>query len=54
VQRHGKLRQLYVSRVQRETVKRWLEQDRELREVLDELWEIHWQRVRAGEAKDRA
>src|SRR3972149_3336568 len=40
-QHEGKLRQLYVSRDQRDTVRRWLEQDRELREILEELWEIH-------------
>ncbi len=51
-QKAGKLRQLYVSKAQRETVRRWLEQDKELRDILEELWEIHWQRVRAGEAKD--
>jgi hypothetical protein len=51
-QQHGKLRQLYVSRPQRDTVRRWLEQDRELRDILEELWEIHWQRVRAGKARD--
>jgi hypothetical protein len=48
----GKLRQLHVSQAQRQTTQRWLEQDRELRAILEELWEIHWQRVRAGEAKD--
>ena len=46
-----KLRQLYVTGEQRETVQRWLEQDRELRQILEELWEINWQRVRAHEAK---
>jgi len=51
-QQDGKLRQLYVSKSQRQTVRRWLEQDKELRDILEELWEIHWQRVRAGEAKD--
>jgi len=51
-QQKGKLRQLYVSRGQRKTVKRWLAQDKELRAILEELWEIHWQRVRAGKAKD--
>ena|SRR3990172_1014891 len=50
-QQEGKLRQLYVSIKQRGTVQRWLRQDRELRELLEELWEIHWQRVRAGEAE---
>ena len=51
-QKGGKLRQLHVSKAQRQTVRRWLEQDQELRDILEELWEIHWQRVRAGEAKD--
>ena len=51
-QHEGRLRQLYVSRDQRETVRRWLERDRELKALLEELWEIHWQRVRAGRAKD--
>lgn len=53
VYRHqdSKLRQLSVTRDQRDTVKRWLEQDRELRQILEELWEIHWQRVRAHQAK---
>lgn len=51
-QHEGKLRQLYVSKVQRETTRRWLDHDSELHEILQALWEIHWQRVRGGEAKD--
>ena len=42
-----------MSKDQQQTVRRWLDQDRKLRELLEELWEIHWQRVRAGEAKDK-
>jgi len=53
-QDEGKLRQIYVSEAQRETTRLWLDQDCELREILQELWKIHWQRVRAGEAKDGA
>lgn len=42
----GKLRQLYVGKVHDAAVRRWVEQDRELRSLLEEIWEIHWERVR--------
>jgi hypothetical protein len=42
----GKLRQLYVGKVHDVSVRRWVEQDRELRSLLEEIWEIHWERVR--------
>jgi hypothetical protein len=43
----GKLRQLYVSKAAEAAVRRWVEQDRELRALLEEIWEIHWKRAKA-------
>jgi hypothetical protein len=48
----GKLRQLYVSKAAEAAVRRWVEQDRELRGLLEEIWEIHWQRARAAKKKE--
>lgn len=50
-QQDGKLRQLYVSKEHEPDVRRWLEQDKELRTLLEELWEIHWQRAKARKPK---
>jgi hypothetical protein len=44
----GKLRQLYVSKAAEAAVRRWVEQDRELRALLEEIWEIHWERAKSG------
>ncbi len=44
----GKLRQLYVSKPHDANVRRWVAQDKELRALLEEIWEINWQRVRSG------
>ena len=44
----GKLRQLYVSKAAEAAVRRWVEQDRELRALLEELWDIHWERAKSG------
>lgn len=42
----GKLRQLYVGKVHDAAVRRWVEHDKELHALLEEIWEIHWERVR--------
>jgi hypothetical protein len=47
----GKLRQLYVSKAAEAAVRRWVEQDKELRALLEEIWEIHWQRAKARPPK---
>lgn len=44
----GKLRQLYVSKAAEPAVRRWVEHDRELRALLEEIWEIHWERAKSG------
>ena len=49
----GKLRQLYVSKAAEAAVRRWVEQDRELRALLEELWEIHWQRAKSRTPKKK-
>jgi len=43
----GKLLQMYVPRYLEETVRRWVAQDHELREVLTELWALEWERLRS-------
>ena len=45
--RDGKLLQLYIPRYLEETVRRWLAQERELREVLAELADMAWEKVRS-------
>lgn len=50
-QQDGKLRQLYVGKQHEADVRRWIEQDKQLRALLEELWEIHWQRVKARKPK---
>lgn len=50
-QKDGKLLQLYVSKEHEADVRRWLEQDKELRALLEEIWEIHWQRAKARKGK---
>ena len=47
----GKLRRLYVSKAAEAAVRRWIEQDHELRALLEELWEIHWQRAKSRTPK---
>lgn len=47
----GRLRQLYVPKDREAEVRRWVEQDRALRALLEEIWEIHWERVKARRAK---
>jgi hypothetical protein len=47
----GKLRQLYVSKASEAAVRRWVEQDRELRALLEEIWEIHWHRAKAHKGR---
>jgi hypothetical protein len=47
----GKLRQLYVSKAAEAAVRRWVEQDRELRALLEEIWEIHWDRAKARKGR---
>jgi len=42
----GKMRQLYVGKVHDAAVRRWVEQDKQLRALLEEIWEIHWARVK--------
>jgi len=49
----GRLRQLYVPKDREAEVRRWVEQDRLLRELLDQIWEIHWERTKAGRSKKR-
>ena len=49
----GKLRQLYVSKASEPAVRRWVEQDRELRALLEELWDIHWERAKASKTKGK-
>ncbi len=49
----GRLRQLYVPKSREQEVRRWVERDRELRALLEEIWEIHWQRAKAGRAKKK-
>ena len=48
---NGKLRQLYVGKAHDANVRRWVAQDKELRALLEEIWEINWQRVRGGAAR---
>ncbi len=50
-QQGGKLRQLYVGKEREAEVRRWVEQDRELRALLEEIWEICWQRAKGGRAR---
>jgi len=50
-QQDGKLRQLYVSKEHEAEVRRWIEQDRELRALLEQIWEIHWERAKTRKAK---
>jgi len=50
-QKDGKLRQLYVGKAHEADVRRWIEQDKELRALLEEIWEIHWQRAKARKPK---
>ena len=50
-QQDGKLRQLYVGKEHEADVRRWIEQDKELRALLEEIWEIHWQRAKQRKAK---
>ena len=53
-QKDGKLRQLYVGKQHEADVRRWLEQDKQLRALLEEIWEIHWQRAKSRkDAKDK-
>jgi len=49
----GKLRQLYVGKEHDEAVRRWIEQDKQLRALLEEIWEIHWQRVRTRPHREK-
>lgn len=50
-QQDGKLRQLYVGKEHEADVRRWIEKDKELRALLEEIWEIHWQRAKRRNAK---
>jgi hypothetical protein len=43
----GRRLQLYVPRYLEETVRRWIAQDQELREVLAQLWELEWEKLRS-------
>lgn len=43
----GKLLQLYVPRYLEETVRRWVAQDHELRDVLAQLSDVEWEKVRS-------
>lgn len=45
-QQAGTLRQLYVSKAADADVRAWNANDRELRALLEELWELHWQRAK--------
>ncbi len=43
----GRLRQLYVPRYIEAEVRRWVEQEHHLRELLARLWDLQWEKVRA-------
>jgi hypothetical protein len=51
--RGGKLHQLYIPRYLEETVRRWLAQDHELREVLAQLADVEWEKVRAMKTRKK-
>ena len=49
----GKLRQQYVPRDLHEEVRRWVANDHELKELLEQIWALSWQRVAAATGRRR-
>ncbi|MEQ8762459.1 MAG: DUF6788 family protein [Planctomycetota bacterium] len=49
--RDKKLRQLYIPKSLEETVRRWVQQDRIVRDLLDDVSELHWEKLREAKKK---
>ena len=53
LRREKKLEQLYIPRSLEEKVRRWLEQGRDLQDLLRQISQLHWEKIRQQKQEKR-
>jgi hypothetical protein len=46
LRKQGKLHQLYVPKQWEQAVQQWVDNDHEIRDLMEQISQLHWQRVK--------